>query len=496
MVNVSGRLLARNTVFNIAGQAIPALVAMASIPATIHGLGPERFGLIGLAWVVLGYFTFLDLGMGYAATRLVADALGRNDLRRVPPIVGSAGAVQIGVGLVGAAVLFAAAPFLVDDFLRVAATLRDDAVRTFRILSAGVPLVLLTASLRAILSARQRFGLINAITIPASVVNFLIPLAGALWAWSLAQIAALLLAGRVAAMLAFLVLAAREIPGLVSGAAPRQNIVRELLGFGLWTAITNALAGVFTSLDRFLLGSLRNMTAVGFYTAPQELVLRLSILPASLTATLFPALTTLDARKEVARVRELYARSLRFLSASVGAAALLLVAIGPDLLRVWLGAESAAHAGIALQFLALGILVNAIAYVPSAYLHSINRPDLPAKMHLLQLPVFLGLAWLLMPRFGPAGAGAVWFARAALDTALLHAASARNGMARFEPALAWLLVVGLGAAAVVAYAVPGAALRLVVTTALLAGFLWTGWKRVLSADDRRHLSALFQPAGA
>jgi O-antigen/teichoic acid export membrane protein len=174
----------------------------------------------------------------------------------------------------------------------------------------------------------------------------------------------------------------------------------------------------------------------------------------------------------------------------------VLVAVGPDLLRAWLGAESFAEAGVALQFLAVGILVNAIGYVPSAYLHSINRPDLPAKMHLLELPVFLGLAWLLMPRFGAAGAGAVWFVRATLDTALLHAASTRNGMSRFEPGAAGLLIAGLGTAAVAAHLVPGLLPRLAVTAALLAGFLWLGWQRLLSADDRRHLMALLRPASA
>jgi O-antigen/teichoic acid export membrane protein len=78
-VQVSGRLLARNTLFNFIGQGIPLLVGLVTIPLIVHGLGAERFGLLSLTWVVLGYFTIFDLGLGRAATKYVADALARGN---------------------------------------------------------------------------------------------------------------------------------------------------------------------------------------------------------------------------------------------------------------------------------------------------------------------------------------------------------------------------------------------------------------------------------
>jgi len=40
----SGRLLARNTVFNLIGQGAPMVVAIFAIPLLIKGLGTDRFG--------------------------------------------------------------------------------------------------------------------------------------------------------------------------------------------------------------------------------------------------------------------------------------------------------------------------------------------------------------------------------------------------------------------------------------------------------------------
>jgi O-antigen/teichoic acid export membrane protein len=74
-LEIKGGLLARNTLFNLIGQGLPLVVAVVTIPLIIQGLGIDRFGLLSLAWVVLGYFAIFDLGLGRATTKFVAEAL-------------------------------------------------------------------------------------------------------------------------------------------------------------------------------------------------------------------------------------------------------------------------------------------------------------------------------------------------------------------------------------------------------------------------------------
>ena len=88
-VGKSGRLLARNAVWNIVGQLAPMLVAVFAIPRLIHGLGPARFGVLTIAWMVVGYFGFFDLGLGRALTKLVADKLGSQKEHELPQLVWS-----------------------------------------------------------------------------------------------------------------------------------------------------------------------------------------------------------------------------------------------------------------------------------------------------------------------------------------------------------------------------------------------------------------------
>jgi O-antigen/teichoic acid export membrane protein len=68
-------------VWSFGGLGLPLLVALLAIPPLLHTLGPERFGLLSLAWTLTAMSGLFDLGLGRATTRLVADQLGRGDLQ-------------------------------------------------------------------------------------------------------------------------------------------------------------------------------------------------------------------------------------------------------------------------------------------------------------------------------------------------------------------------------------------------------------------------------
>jgi hypothetical protein len=63
-LEIRGGLLARNTAINLGGYVIPLLVGLATIPYVVRGLGSAGFGILSIAWVLLGYLSFFDLGLG------------------------------------------------------------------------------------------------------------------------------------------------------------------------------------------------------------------------------------------------------------------------------------------------------------------------------------------------------------------------------------------------------------------------------------------------
>src|SRR5438309_4004245 len=71
----SGSLLARNATLNLATEGWVFLVLIVAMPKLVSFLGETQFGLFSLAWVVIGYLAFLDVGVNRAATKYVSEHL-------------------------------------------------------------------------------------------------------------------------------------------------------------------------------------------------------------------------------------------------------------------------------------------------------------------------------------------------------------------------------------------------------------------------------------
>src|SRR5260370_27118164 len=172
----SGRLLARNTVWNLIGSGAPMLVAVFCIPILMRGLGKERFGVLTLAWALIGYASLFDLGLGRALTQLVAKKLGAGEDREVPTLVWTSLLLMLLLGVLGAAVVGLLSPWLVHRALNVPGALQRETLQSFYLLGLSIPLVISTAGLRGLFEAHQKFGLINALRIPLGIYSFASPL--------------------------------------------------------------------------------------------------------------------------------------------------------------------------------------------------------------------------------------------------------------------------------------------------------------------------------
>jgi O-antigen/teichoic acid export membrane protein len=131
-------------------------------------------------------------------------------------------------------------------------------------------------------------------------------------------------------------------------------------------------------------------------------------------------------------------------------------------------------------------------------LYAKNRPDLPAKFHLVELAIHVPMTILLIRAFGITGAAVAWAARATLDLALLFVAATRIsragvielGGSRAASGTAAILVLLAGLAgskllAPVSYAVVAAA-----SVAVIAAFIVLSWTWVFRDAERAAITGM------
>ncbi len=409
------RRLSGNAGWNLIANALPLVVAVAAVPFLIERMGTERFGLLSLVWVLIGYFSLFDLGLGRALTKWVAEYLGGAREDELSPLC-STGIVLVAlIGLIGALVVGLAAILTPTWSTWVPMDLRQEVQSSMWLIALATPLTVLTSAYRGILEGFQKFKLLSMVRAPSGMALFAAPCLSAAFTPRLDAAVASLVVARV------FILVAHSMPckklASISASAVEMHLILPLLQFGGWLTVSNIVGPVIVYIDRFVVGALMSVAAVAYYSAPFEIVSRLLIIPAALTAALFPALSHGRAREGT--TKHLQRGALRMTLIVVVPLALVGMLFSEWLLRHWLGDEFATRSTLAMQIMLFGFVLNAAAHVPFIILHSRGRTRATALLHLVELPFYIVVLYAMVQRWGLEGAAAAWSLRAGFDLAAM-----------------------------------------------------------------------------
>lgn len=342
-----------------------AAIRLAASAILARLLAPDSFGLVAMSMLVctlFGQFATLSSTMGLVAKTEVTE----EDLCT---------AFWLGAGVYGClfAVILAIAPglaLLLSDE-RLASAIR---VASIMLLCKGVSSVHL-----ALLQKRLMFGRITCISGVAVVFEMvlaisLVTMTGMThWAliWSM-------VASNVLVSIAYLMAAGWQPRFMAS-----RTSFRYLLPYGLNGLGVNGCLYVAQNIDRFLIGKLMGVDALGLYSFSYrlpDLVLNRLAVPAG--GTLLPALSSL--RGDGARIVAGYAKAARytalltfpmFAGMTVLAEPIVLVLWGQD----WLPCVPA------LQVLCLPAMVSSIGSSSGAVFMCIDRPDILSRVGAARL---------------------------------------------------------------------------------------------------------------
>lgn len=420
----------RNIAWNFIGLGAPLIVAALTIPSLIKLIGIERFGLLGLAWGLIGFAGIFDLGIGRATTQTIARLRGEKRIEDVPPILQTASRLSVKTGLVGTLLLIIAVAFEAHTLISFSPTILLEVTVSAYLLAVTIPIQSQSAMYRGVNEAFENFRGINIIKIGLGIANFLGPYLIAQVTPNLAILVASLFVSRLAALAAFMRLSAhclsREYPAAATRKCKQRNpeIEKKLLSFGGWVTVSSIISPVLVQSDRFLIGALISASAIATYTIPYEVVTQTLILSGAISSVAFPSMSKLihakSSEADVIFCKWLIRVALIMLAATSSIAALL-----PYILPLWIGDNLPEESILIGQILCIGVLCNSIGSMYFAKIQAHGRADITAKLHIIELPIYLITLVSLLHAMGVTGAAVAWSLRTALDTTLLYLANNR-----------------------------------------------------------------------
>jgi O-antigen/teichoic acid export membrane protein len=491
--------VARNTLWNLTGALLPIPVAIACIPVLLANLGLERFGALGVAWMVLGYFALFDFGLSQSTTKFAAAEIahGRSDALRT--LLRGSVLLHTAFGLAGGAILAALAPWLANRVFVMPAALSAEMQAALYWLAVSVPTVVVTSAFRGMLEGLQRFDIVNLIRIPASIVNYAGPVVALYFGTGLPLVVAVIVIARIAVLVVYALACLNLLPPAPAGSRLERATFLRLAAFGGWLTVSSLVNQLLLVVDRFVIASAVSVAAVAFYVTPFEIITKTWILSMSMTGALFPVLTALgehDRRsiRPTCRAAEVYLLSL------AAPAIALVLGCADWLLDWWLGSEFRDGSTTVAHLLGIGILINIVAQIPCTALQAMGRADLTAKIIAAELPLYALATWYCAARYGVNGVAAVWAARAAVDAVVLFVAAnaivpqedrgaRETGLTMANVATVCLFLAAFWLAAT--FWRDDVAWRGTALAALFAGFLLWEWSCLFRPRDREYLSTVW-----
>ena len=373
----SSRLARRtidNAVFNTLSWAVPAILSFLILPFIVRSLGPDAYGILTLVLTVIGYFAFLDLGLGTAVVKYVAEYSSGGDRETMNQLIGTIFLVLLVLGGVGACVLMLIAQPLAASVLKVPPHLVRAAYISFCIGSPGFFFTVLLSFLSAIPNGLNRYDVTSMMSVGMGVLTTL-GTALILWfGFSLLQVVSFNVVVSIVSIAAYVVIVKRLMPGVSLRPRLCMPMLRRVLGFGLYSVLSRIAYVANYQGDRLFTGAILGVSSVTHYVVPFSLADRVSSITVRIGSVIFPAISELHGQKRHDEIVRLYLVSSRVILALSTAVCLPLGVFGNRLVALWMGSDFGLRTVGIVELVTLGLYMTSLTNVPSFVVDGLGRP--------------------------------------------------------------------------------------------------------------------------
>jgi O-antigen/teichoic acid export membrane protein len=396
------RRLLSGTCSNLAAKVIAVGTWFLLTPFLLERLGATGYALWVLLTSIAWYGFLLDLGIGGAVVKYVAEHVARGERQAARELVASA--VRLFAALAVAAVLLGVllAPILPGLF-GVAPESRSEASWLIVMTGVNVAITIGMTPSFAVLRGLQRYDLYNGAHIVATFTE------------ALAVVAALLagggLFGMIAAFIPVNILTCCMAVWLVRRTAPDLRVrwrgasraaMRKIAGFSGSLFVIDFSGRLQTKSDEFIIALFRPLAAVTPYALARKLSEVSEAIVAQCVKVTMPLASELHAGADVVKLQKLYITASRI---GIGVAmplAITLVMLGGDILTLWVGASYASYAPL-VAVLTIAYLFRSCQQPAIEILKGMARHHLIAATALASGAANIILAVMLLPAIGLLG---------------------------------------------------------------------------------------------
>lgn len=348
-------------------------------------LEPSDFGLFGITVLAVSLLdTFSQSGFAHALIQKKDD---------IKPYLNTGWMVQVGRGLLLAAILFFTAPLIAVFFKS------PQAQPILQWVSLAIVIQGLTNIAVVYFSKELEFHKYFFYQLSGTAANLVVSITLAVLFHSVWALVAGLLTEAVVRCIASYIIHP-YLPRLEFNFAR----AKELFGFGKWIFSSSVIGFFITQVDSLMVGRLAGVASLGFYQVAYKIP---SVLGSDvLTGAIFPAYAKIQ--HDTAKIKEAYYKTVQLFSFVLVPMAGGICIVAPEFIRLFLG-EKWLPSLWPMRFLTLSVLVWSVEVVSNHLFLALGKPHIETKWNTVRFAVIITLLYPFIVWWGIAGAGLAVF---------------------------------------------------------------------------------------
>lgn len=395
-----------NTLFNIAGNILPAVAAMLFLPLIMKNLGDESFAVFLLILIIVGTSGIFDFGIGRSITQKISS---EKDIQLKAEIF-----ISSLVGLLFISFIINIVLFILFLLLRETSEIYAEMFRIFWLLSFSIVFSLLNVSTKSYLEGMHLFRDINIYKTLTGLTIFVFAYYITKQSNDIIYITLMILIVRI---LHFYLLL-KNILKLESFSLEYKyfniSMLKELFSNGKWFAISNIIGPLTMYMDRFIISGLLAASIFNYYALSMEVAVKILIFPMSIMSVFFPILVTYYNERNFDSIRKTTKKMYLYIFFLIGLPLILLFNYSELFLTLWIDENFALNANHTFRIILLGVIVSSLTQVSFTLLQATKKAKSTGLVHLYTFIPYAILLFLMTKEYGLNGASYTWIGRSIL----------------------------------------------------------------------------------
>ncbi len=391
----------KNVSYSFIGFVVPIVFSVFITPVIVHKLGVAEYGVLILTNTIMGFLGLLDLGLTAGVVKKICEYYALHKLEVLQKMLSTANSTFWIIGLINFLIFFISGKFFLKSFNIVA---NENLFLVFILVGFTSFLTAINSVHTSIPQALQRFDIVNKINLTQLLIYNLGALGLALLGFQLKAILALNLITVIGLSLAYRFYSRKILPEIKLKFLWDFLELKQLYGFGIFTAIANIGMSAVNQFDRLLIPIFLGPTQLTYYSLPGNVAQKTTTVVGSLGGTFFPLANELSAKGEVERLGVIFRKVIRNLAVLASATTVSIILFGNKILLYWLGEDFALAGTKILYILAITYFLLSLFGIAFNFLMGLNQQKVVAKWSLLMAGVNFLLLLVLLKPFGILGA--------------------------------------------------------------------------------------------